>query len=391
MSTIPDVKVQEDVLTVQKKGGAKRQAAFAERKKMEGLKKVTLWLDRQQQRYIKAFLKPSPVKLPDLIGSPAQVKWAKEIQRRFFYLMEEYEEDFFQSVAKGNIQLHTQVMNVLQAKTHAKYWIENRNESFLSQYKSAVKSIVDAPLSILTRARFQEYVERDAYINQITLLPELGRKPEKLHQQIEVKVKDHHVRLLSSEYDEEFNALVKKYGFVWDQPHWSKEVPDELSTESVAATIVSTLLNSQYACVVADDAVRESVSANTFTPEPGRILTAVLNKKEKLEFKLSWLLEFCLDGKDLNFLGRLSGSHLIENRVAFIPERHYAEVMDLCERNEFFITQVAKDLASAVQSKSLGGVVVKKTKQRSFKPSIQPDTTTHQKESHGIAAQFLDD
>ena len=55
---------------------AKRQATFAARKKATGLKKVTLWLNGTQTRYINAYLKPSPITLPALTGSETQIKWA---------------------------------------------------------------------------------------------------------------------------------------------------------------------------------------------------------------------------------------------------------------------------------------------------------------------------
>ena len=369
---------------------ARRQAAFAARRKENGLKKVTLWVNDTQNRYINAYLKPRPITLPDLTGTEAQIKWAQEIRATCLNSLMAYEADLLQSEAKGDIHLHAQAMNVVQAKNHAKYWIENRRNSARGHYQAAIKSMLDAPLDLLTCARLQAHLERDAYINQITLISEAPEKPGKLQQQIEVKVEPQCVRLLPSEYDERFNEIVKGYGFFWDQPYWSKEVLTELSTESVAATIVYRLINSKYSCVVADDAVRKSVSANTYVPEPGRILTAALNKKEKPEFKLSWIPEFRLGGGDLSFLGKLSGGHIIESRVAFIPARHHAEILELCERNEFFITQSAKDLSQAMQNKCLSGIVVKRTKLRVFKPSIDLDADTHKKDTHDIATQFLD-
>lgn len=363
---------------------AKRQAAFAARKKASGLKKVTLWVNDTQIRHIDAYLKPNPIQTPPLVGTSAQVQWAKEIQEKFFEILRESEASLLAKYAGGDIELHAMALNVLNHKRQAKYWIENRFLSASDHYKRALKNKEDEPLNVLTLARLSAHKERTSYIEQITLLPENGKKT----MLVDVSIEDKIVKLKSHVFDESFNKLVKAYGYTWDQPFWVKQVLPIVTPLDSAATIITELLRAKIACIVPDDALRETVSANTYKPEPGRVLTAILNKKEVFEFRLNWIPGFELGWDDKRFISNIKGAHIFEDRVAFVPDQHYAEIMELCEKAEFYISQEAKDLAEAMKSSCLGGKRVKKSPHRVFKPSLNQPTIMET--SHESLAQFLD-
>lgn len=84
--------------------------------------------DERQETYEEALKLKEEMHLPDMIGSPAQIKWAETI--RYFLIKDRV--SWIEFFAERNFelidsQLEEVLNNIIFKKTSAAWWIENRN------------------------------------------------------------------------------------------------------------------------------------------------------------------------------------------------------------------------------------------------------------------------
>lgn len=273
---------------------------------------------------------------PPLTGSEKQVPWATEIRQ--FRIGQAH---------RNQITSREQdVMEFLPSIHSAHWWIETRG----LPYASFMQAVMDqfAKCRFLVPPKTDEMADR--VLTEATLAPPAVRGPV-----AEVSVSNNKVRVLLIEFDEDTNTLLKRCGYRWDAPAWTRPVAEDVS-EHRAIEIAVRLLAHGCPVRIFDEALRQRTVENAYEPESPRRVEVSTSAKYSTKFHLVWTL----DEKPVQCkkaAQQLRGAKVFDDG-AYVSASHFEEILDFADENGFTITPEAQSLIEVEKGKLAGSVKV---------------------------------
>mgnify|MGYP006926213940 FL=1 len=278
--------------------------------------------------------KAKEMELPELSGTPKQVAWAITLRQKLVDVLDGLDEvkdediDRFLGVTREELK---QIMHyILETKTSAKYFIDNRYEDIefyvRTEKHAALKSDEEK-----AREKFEkEEIEREKAA--ATVYPE----NKETNAVAEINFNKDEVTVLF-ERNEKFRRLVRGLGYRWTGEVWRRKITYKTgSAEDRAAELGNKLLNAGFPIRIYDENVRQSAVSGKFEPEHKRWIGKLVDKNR---FAFSWS-----DGKDwYRNVRSLPGSKW-ENPFVTVSVEHYREVQEFAELYDFKFTPSAIEM-----------------------------------------------
>jgi hypothetical protein len=168
-----------------------------------------------------------------------------------------------------------------------------------------------------------------------------------------ISLSDTAVRVYFPEKGAGFNELVRRWGYFWKAPYFSREVSQAEQHER-AAELAYALLAAGY-CVKGPVDVMSTAVAQTFTPEPVRIISRAKGGEYDGWFSIWWHKE--RGGLLKEIVKRLPGSRWQGGSVVVPPEQFEA-VLDFAEMYACAVSPDAILLAQEARAERDAAVVV---------------------------------
>lgn len=282
--------------------------------------------------------------LPALTGSDKQVAWATEIRTARL------------NIATLDIAIpgepptsrapQDEFLRCLQSIRRAHWWIETRtlgrDPFILAAFDEGIKARYVTPPDGNATAH--------AVLEEALLAPTRTRGPI-----AEVSLTTGKVRVVLIEFDEDTNTLLKRCGYRWDAPAWTRPVAEDVS-EHRAIEIAVRLLAHGCPVRIFDEALRQRAVENDYDPEPPRRVEVSTSAKYSTKFHLVWTL----DEKPVQCkkaAQQLRGAKVFDDG-AYVTASHFEEILDFAGENGFTITPEAQSLIDVEKGKLAGSVKV---------------------------------
>lgn len=190
----------------------------------------------QRKKQIEAIGKwEEEMDLPDLIGSPKQIAWARRLR---YSVLSQAEENF-------NLPQYEKILDVFSSQVSVRFWIDNEeqlNHCCWEDIKDLIDSIEDEPL--------KEEARQSAIIRTKNITHD---------GYVELSTSGKQVRIIYAKRSDDLIKLVKQFGFRWDSKNkvWYREVFPFSSIADQIAEIGNILLHAGFSCCILDDDARE--------------------------------------------------------------------------------------------------------------------------------------
>lgn len=294
--------------------------------------------EEKEKNNKEALEKTKELELPELIGSEKQVSWANTLRLNMLEKIEVEIQKLYESksflrqlitydlIGKDEVEVLLSVAKsitlfIIENKTSARYYIENRD-------KSGTSTIINIFREIMK--------ERDIIPEEIiqdgTIAPE-----EVKHSGI-VKVLKANSESIEVEYqkDNDFIRIVKELNYKWNGLVWHRNIKEVTgSYVDRAAELGNKLLNEGFTVCILDEEIRKNAIEGTYEHECKRW---ILTHGDKL--KIKWYKK---NDELYNASRRITKSRWIEGG-SVIPVENYEEVEEFAEMFEFKFSKAAKEL-----------------------------------------------
>ncbi|MHB1642634.1 MAG: hypothetical protein ACYCS8_08230 [Acidithiobacillus sp.] len=282
--------------------------------------------------------------LPALTGSDKQVAWATEIRTARLNIAT------LDTAIPGEPPTprapQDEFLRCLQGIRRAHWWIETRTlgrDQFMqAAFDEGIKARYVTPP--------KDNATAHAVLDEALLAPTRTRGPI-----AEVSLAAGKVRVVLIEFDEDTNTLLKRCGYRWDAPAWTRPVAEDVA-EHRAIEIAVRLLAHGCPVRIFDEALRQRAVANDYEPEPPRRVEVSTSAKYRTKFHLVW----ALDEKPVQCrkaAQQLRGAKVFDDG-AYVSASHFEEIQDFASQNGFTITPEAQSLIDAEKGKLAGSVRV---------------------------------
>ncbi|MHB8226726.1 hypothetical protein [Acidithiobacillus sp.] len=282
--------------------------------------------------------------LPALTGSDKQVSWATEIRTARLNIAT------LDTAIPGEPPTprapQDEFLRCLQGIRRAHWWIETRTLGrapfMLAAFDEGIKARYVTPP--------QDNAAAHAVLEEALLAPTRTRGPI-----AEVSLAAGKVRVVLIEFDEDTNTLLKRCGYRWDDPAWTRLVVDDMAGHR-AVEIAVRLIAHGCPVRIFDEALRQRVIENDYEPEPPRRVEVSTSAKYRTKFHLVWTL----DEKPVQCkkaAQQLRGAKVFDDG-AYVSASHFEEIQDFASQNGFTITPEAQSLIESEKGKLAGSVKV---------------------------------
>ena len=299
--------------------------------------------------------------LPELKGTPAQVKWAEQIRYDGLEVLNKGLE-YYEEKAKTRPD-HPKVLKALKdiqeiydiicRKDAADFWIDNRF-AFMDQF--SMQEMIRKLQDEMIQSDVPEDVKEEA-----TLVPENQSKGE-----AEIVVTDN---LVTAKYpkDDDFRAVVKGCGFRWskDSRAWMMGIPTTTgSAVDRAAELANALLRAGFAVMCRNPEVREKAVSGDFEPRCDRWVLYCTGGEY-----YGWLaIDFPRGNDDLYHAARaIKGAKYSYGAGVCIPVANHAMVEDFANLYDFRISPAAQQAIEKFEAQKASAVA-----------AAEPAATEHQ-------------
>lgn len=273
--------------------------------------------------------------LKKLVGSPKQIDWATTIRKNFIYdfketmeklhkMKDQYADEYAKS--KHSLEDIERTFNyLLENKTKAAFWIDNRNKDIDALILTEIKNIP-------TNQELEEQKLEEELRKESAVFPD-DRKTDAI---VNIIVSTDNVSA-KFEKNKNFINVVKSLGYKWNGSVWKKDISETTGTaEERAAELGNRLLNEGFPISILDEEIREKAINGNFEPECTRWIYRIKGKN-KLIIKWKGYND------DLYRKARsLPGAKWSNGMVVDVA--HYLEVEDFAELYGFEFTKAAKKL-----------------------------------------------
>lgn len=281
---------------------------------------------------------------PDLAGSDKQVAWASKIRASRIGDAELEATLFWKSSASR--KQAEEFLEYLRSITRAHWWIETRtlgrSPFMLAALDEGIKARYVTPP--------QSNEAAHAVLAEATLAPEKASGPI-----AEVSLATGKVRVVLIEFDKDTNTLLKRCGYRWDDPAWTRLVVDDMAGHR-AVEIAVRLIAHGCPVRIFDEALRQRVIENDYEPESPRRVEVSISEKYSTKFHLVW----ALDDKPMKCqkaARQLRGAKVFDDG-AYVSASHFEDIQDFATQNDFTVTPEAQSLIDVERGKLAGSVRV---------------------------------
>lgn len=305
------------------------------------------------------------MELPELTGTEKQVAWANTLRHRLIERFEaKIKEGFTPSVAKRHgiteEKLRATLQNILQTKTEAKWYIENRDPGsyqfieWMKQYDAErVLSDISGPTEELSKD--EPKTQEPKKLETKTVMPENCEHKEpaiiKLH---ESKV------IVEFPRNDKFREIVKSLGFTWGSC-WVKEITKYNGpARDRAVELGNKLLNAGFPINMDAGLIDDAVSGN-YKPEQKRWIKAFTSGEHEGKLSVSWVGY----DDDLYRVAKKLPSAKWTGKSLAVKVNYWQEVEDFANLYGFSFSDVAKELIEKYKLQDVA--VVTPTAQREEK------------------------
>jgi hypothetical protein len=326
-------------------GPTKNRQWIADRK-FEGLcyecYQAKLEADREAANR-EALEKAREMELPELTGTEKQVAWANTLRQQLIERFEaKIKEGFTPSVTKRHgiteEKLRATLQNILQTKTEAKWYIDNRD---IGSYQ-----IIEC---------MKQY-EAERVLSDISGLTEELSKDEKIMKKLETKTvmpencehKEPAIIKLHESKDtvkvefprnDKFREIVKNLGFTWGSC-WVKEITKYNGpARDRAVELGNKLLNAGFPINMDAGLIDDAVSGN-YKPEQKRWIKAFTSGEHEGKLSISWVGY----DDDLYRVAKKLPSAKWTGKSLAVKVNYWQEVEDFASLYGFSFSDVAKEL-----------------------------------------------
>lgn len=151
-----------------------------------------------------------------------------------------------------------------------------------------------------------------------------------------------------------FNALVKRLGYEWNRPYWTRRlIARNGAAQDRAVELGHTLLLAGFCVQFEDDAMAQRAASGEYEPEQTRWISRYTSGKYQDWFCISWARseDFYAHAK------RLHGARYNPPHIA-VPSETFEEVLDFAEAHDFRMTPSAQALANEARARWETAVIV---------------------------------
>lgn len=286
----------------------------------------------------------SDIECAALTGSEKQISWATDI-RASRMLVAKSGRVLFGALLASREQSE-EFMICLQSIRRAHWWIETRtlghgqfllaalDEGFKARYVTPPKDNITA----------------HTMLSEALLAPTKTRGPI-----AEVSLATGKVRVVLIEFDEATNTLLKRCGYRWVAPAWTRQAVDDVAGHR-AVEIAVRLLAHGCPVRIFDEALRQRAVENDYEPESPRRVEVSTSEKYSTKFHLVWALDE-KPSQCKKAAQQLRGAKVFDDG-AYVTASHFEEIQDFASQNGFTITQEAQSLIDVEKGKLAGSVKV---------------------------------
>ena len=302
--------------------------------------KIKLEKDKEEE-YIKAKKTKEENGYPDLIGSPAQIKWAECIRAKaskrngFLYCydsdetckqfidIEKYHPDNWENVVEKAMVAH---FNMLETETSAKFYIEHRH----AIEEGRIKHLIDyIPKTI--QQQLEDELE-ESILNENTLIPkETNGVKVSINQEKDIIE-------LSSVYNEGVIGIAKSLYFRWDSLRgvWYRKIEKlngDIKDRIIELSCI--LLEKGYIVILhVDDPefIKKYVKTKEYKEEQKKWVIYTKNKLTLLSLDYNEALLYKAQ--------KIKSAKKVKN-IIYIDLFFYNEVLDFAEENNYKVDETA--------------------------------------------------
>jgi hypothetical protein len=312
--------------------------------------------------------------LPGLTGSDKQVSWATEIRASRINIAKS--DTMLFGMLSTTREQSEEFLKCLQSIRRAHWWIETRPLG-RGQFMAAV---FDEGLKARYVTPPKDNATAHAVLDDALLAPTKTRGPI-----AEISLATGKVRVVLIEFDEATNTLLKRCGYRWEAPAWTRQAVDDMAGHR-AVEIAVRLLAHGCPVRIFDEALRQRVVENDYEPESPRRVEVSISAKYSTKFHLVWALDE-KPSQCKKAAQQLRGAKVFDDG-AYVTTSHFEEIQDFASQNGFTITQEAQSLIDVEKGKLAGSVKVaahpKAVSEITPKPVLAPANGE-------IDAELLDD
>lgn len=279
------------------------------------------------------------MELPTLTGTEKQISWATTLRQEFIDKVDKFISEprakemwgFFQeefSLKKLNkVEDVIIVLDyILENEIEAKYFIDNRDEKFLTLISKHIDNAIKTDEEIIAEDQFND-IKLEA-----TIFPENAVT----NVVTEIQVYEDSVAVIS-EKDYKIIEIVKSLGFKWEG-RWNKNINEITGTSVDRATEVGNkLLNAGYPVMIMDKEIREKAIQGIYKAECNRWVMVRKDGEYKGRIAIKWWEK---NDKLYEAARRLPGSKWSRGSVVVRVE-HYKEIEEFAELYQFEFTKKA--------------------------------------------------
>lgn len=280
--------------------------------------------------------------LPVLTGSDKQVAWASEIRTSRLNVAKS--DSLLFGILSTTREQSGEFMKCLRSIRRAHWWIETRT---LGRGQFLLAALDEG-----LKARYVTPPMNNATAHAV--LDEALLAPSRVHGPIaEVSLAAGKVRVVLIEFDENTNTLLKRCGYRWDDPAWTRQATDDVAGHR-AVEIAVRLLAHGCPVRIFDAALRQRAVENDYEPESPRRVEVPTSQKYSTKFHLVW----ALDGTPAQCrkaAQQLRGAKVFDDG-AYVSASHFEEILDFAGENGFTLTPEAQALIDAEKGKLAGAV-----------------------------------
>ncbi|OCB03112.1 hypothetical protein BBC27_09695 [Acidithiobacillus ferrivorans] len=284
-----------------------------------------------------------------LTGSEKQISWATDIRASRMNVVESGCLLF--NAPPISQEQSEELMRCLQSIRRAHWWIETRTLGYgqfmLAAFDEGFKAQYVMPPADNTTTHAMLAA---AVLTEALLAPAKTRGPV-----AEVSLAAGKVRVVLIEFDEATNTVLKRCGYRWEAPAWTRQAVDDVVGHR-AVEIAVRLLAHGCPVRIFDEALRQRVVENDYEPESPRRVEVSTSKKYSTKFHLLWTL----DANPVKFkksAQQLHGAKVFDDG-AYVSVSHFEDILDFADQNGFTITPEAQSLIDAEKQKLAGSVKV---------------------------------
>lgn len=269
--------------------------------------------------------KAKEMELPELQGTEKQVAWANTLRQKMIDEINEgikLHEDINKPKIAENYRIALDYM--INNKTTAKYYIDNRDESILDLSKQLYKENKEDTENVVKE------------VAEIEVKAESTIKPEDAKTEIaaEIIVKKEEVKVIFPEKNDEFRKVVKYLGYKWDGI-WCKKISELTgSAEDRAAELGNKLLNAGFPICIMGETIRNNAINGVYEEQCNRWILTKISGKYKGRLIIRWAEQ---DDKLYRVSRRLPGS--VWENGTIVRMEYYKEVEEFAELYGFKFTK----------------------------------------------------